>query len=245
MPLPYSTPTIERQGTSSDGALQTNWNKHYNPNLSVKDNDITLVISPKELTDDSSKLGLEEYVKRLDSQKGFQNSAFREIFFHRGVANFQFLQDSGTSSIYPPAQIVFYLHKFSDEIKPCLDKLFLVENSENTLYKIADSAAKWFIDVPDAYHVFIVSYLHDLPLLPKRILLAALSDAEFLTKNKELIRFTGSFLSSSDKRLAQTTANFLLTCCENLGKTLLQEILDNETIPHSKLVKGIVELIGT
>jgi hypothetical protein len=211
----------------------------------VKYNDISFAIYHNELTDDSSKLGLEEYIERLGSQKGLQNQVIRAIFFHRGVANFQFLQDSETSSIHPTPQIVFYLNKFSDEIKPYLDKLFLVDTSEDTLYEIADSVAEWFVDIPYEYHVFIVSYLHNLPLLPKRILLAALSDAEFLTENEELIRFAGFFLKNSDKRLAQTTANFLLTCCGNSGETLLKQILENENIPHSRLVKGIVELIGT
>jgi hypothetical protein len=197
------------------------------------------------LTDDSSKLGLEEYIKRLDSQKGLQNQSIRVIFSHKGGVSFQFSQDSGTSSIYPPPQIDYYLNKFSDEIKSYLDKLFLVDKSEDTLYKIADSIAEWFVDIPDEYHVLIVSYLNNLPLLPKRILLAALSDAEFLTENEELIYFAGSFLKSSDKRLAQTTANFLLTCCKESGKTLLKKTLDNEEIPHSRFVKGIVELIGT
>jgi hypothetical protein len=167
------------------------------------------------------------------------------IFSHKGGVNFQFLQDSGTSSIYPPPQIDYYLNKFSDEIKPSLDKLFTDNENEDILYEICDLVAKWFVDASDEYHSFILSYLHNLPLLSKQILIASLSDAGFLTTSEDLIFCVSLYLRDNNKRLAQMAAIFLLTCGSNLGNMVLRQILDSEDLPHSKFIESIVKLVSS
>ena len=82
-----------------------------------------------------------------------------------------------------------------------------------------------------------------MPKKSSRILLASLNDAEFSTNNENLLRTASSFLESEDKYLAQTATAFLINCGDNLGEKFLQELLDKQELPYSKLIQGMKDLL--
>lgn len=171
-----------------------------------------------------------------------QNEAVRRIFLYRGVANFQYLPEMGTSTL--PSVQFLSPDSIPDEIKKCLDRLYHTQESESALYEVSNSVAEWLIDAPNEYQTFFTRYIQTIPLMSRRILIAALSDAEFSTNNESLLSSVSLFLKSTDKRLAQTAATFLLTCGGTLGKEILGVVLSKEEVPHSQLVKGISELLS-
>lgn len=164
------------------------------------------------------------------------------MFLHRGVANFQYLQEIGTSTL---ASVHFSsLNSIPNEIKEYLVRLSQTQSSESVLYQISNLVAEWLMDAPNEYQTFFAGYIQDIPLINSRILMAALSDAEFSTSNRRLLSSVSSFLKSTDKRLAQTAATFLLTCGGTLGRDFLWQTLSTQELPHSQLVKGISELLS-
>lgn len=100
------------------------------------------------------------------------------------------------------------------------------------------------MDASHEYQTFFAGYIQTVPLKNVRILMAALSDAEFSTDNGSLIASVSSFVKSTDKRLAQTAATFLLTCGGSLGRDFLFQVLATQELPHSRLVRGISELLS-
>lgn len=100
------------------------------------------------------------------------------------------------------------------------------------------------MDAPNEYHTFFAGYIQGIPLVSSRILMAALSDAEFSTINGSLLSSVSSFLKSTDKRLAQTAATFLLTCGGTPGRNFLWQVLSTQELPHSQLIKGISDLLS-
>ncbi len=199
------------------------------------------------LTDDSSSSILEEYIQASINQSLFnkgvlQDEAIRITFRYRSVANFQYLEETGTSTL--PSVHFLPLNKVSYEIVKYLYKLSRPQESEKILYEISNSVAEWLIDAPSEYLDFLANYIKNLPLANARILLAALSNAEFSTSNKSLLSVASVFIRSTDKWLAQTAATFLLTCGGTLGKDVLSEVLSTEEVPHSQLVKGISEILS-
>lgn len=136
------------------------------------------------------------------------------------------------------------LHDFPSEIKKHLNRLSKAQETETNLYEVASSIAEWLIDASNEDQTLLAAYLHKMPLQSSRILMAALSDAEFTTINETLLHSASSFLKSADKRLAQTAATFLITCGETLGKSLLQQALSNQELPHLQLIRGISELLS-
>jgi hypothetical protein len=164
------------------------------------------------------------------------------VFLHRGVANFQYLQEIGTSTL---ASVQFScLNSIPNEIEECLDRLSQTQSSESALYQISNLVAEWLMDAPNEYQTFFAGYIQNIPLMSSRILMAALSDAEFSTGNGSLLSSVSSFLKSTDKRLAQTAATFLLTCGGSLGSNFLLQTLSTQELPHSQLIKGISELLS-
>lgn len=164
------------------------------------------------------------------------------MFLHRGVANFEYLQEIGTSTL---TSVQFLsLNSIPNEIKEYLVELSQTQSSESALYQISNLIAEWLMDAPSEYQTFFARYIQDKPLMSSRLLLAALSDAEFSTSNGSLLSTASSFLKSTDKRLAQTAATFLLTCGGTLGRNFLWQTLSTQELPHSQLVKGISELLS-
>lgn len=143
---------------------------------------------------------------------------------------------------YPSVQLL------PSGIKNYLTKLTHAQKSESDLYKFSDFVAEWLIDAPNEYldecQTFLASYIQVIPPTSSRILLAALSNAEFSNSNESLLTSVSLFLKSSDKRLAQTAAAFLLTCGGALGRDFLFQILSTQELPHSQLIKGIIELLS-
>jgi hypothetical protein len=167
-----------------------------------------------------------------------QNEAVRRIFLHRGIANFQYLQESGTSTL-PSIQ-----NSIPDKIKEYLVKLSHAQESESVLYDLSNLVTEWLMDAPNEHQTFFARYIRDIPLISSRILMATLSDEEFSTSNGNLLSSVSSFLKSTDRRLAQTAATFLLTCGGTLGKDFLWRTFSTQELPHSQLVKGISELLS-
>lgn len=204
-------------------------------------------MSSYQLTDDVSRLSLEEYLQSLFlinqdsiSNEALQHEAISEMFSRKGVAGFQYSRDSGTSTF---SSHYLSLDSFPNDIKEYLDRISINQESESALYEIADLIAEWLIDAPNGYQIIFTAYLQSIPFSSSRILLAALSDADFSTSNEYLINFVSSFIKSNDKRLAQTAATFLLTCGGNLGKIFLSQLLTQE-LPHLQLIQGINKLLG-
>lgn len=100
------------------------------------------------------------------------------------------------------------------------------------------------MDAPNEYQTFFAHYIQGIPSTSARILISALSDAEFSNSNKDLLTSVSLFLRASDKDLAQTAAIFLLTSGDALGRDSLFQILFTEELPHSQLIKGIIELLS-
>ncbi len=130
------------------------------------------------------------------------------------------------------------------QIKEYLSKLSHAQESESNLYEIADLVAEWLMDAPNEYQTFFASYIQGIPPTSARIIIAALNNAEFSNTNESLLASVSFFLKSSDKRLAQTAAAFLLTCGDALGKDFLFQILSTQELPHSQLIRGIIELLS-
>jgi hypothetical protein len=152
------------------------------------------------------------------------------------------LQEIGTSTL---ASVQFSsLSSIPSEIKEYLFRLSKTQPSESSLYQISTLLAEWLMDAPNEYQTFFAGYIQDIPLINSRILMAALSDAEFSTNNRSLLFSINSFLNSTDKRLAQTAATFLITCGGTLGRKFLGQTLSTQELPHSQLVKGISELLS-
>jgi len=227
MPLTLSTDLTGKQETSSAGASQKSYIKRSNLNLSHESQDksnrkiFTLVLSKP--TDDTSSI-LEEFLQDLIHQNlidrsVLQNEAVRRVFLHRGVANFQYLREIGTSTL---ASVQFLsLDSIPNAIKECLVGLSQTQSSESALYQISNLVTEWLMDASNEYQTFLAGYVQGIPLMSSRILMAALSDAEFSTSNGSLLSSVSSFLKSTDKRLAQTAATFLLTCGGTLGRNFL------------------------
>ncbi|PZV12123.1 MAG: hypothetical protein DCF22_13035 [Leptolyngbya sp.] len=199
------------------------------------------------LTDDTSVSILEEYLQASINQISIDrsilhNEAIRRIILQRVVANFQYLQELGTSTL--PSVQFLPLNSIPYKIRECLNKLSGSQESESALYEISNLVAEWLMDAPQEYQNFFAKYIRAIPLMSSRILMAALSDAEFSTNNGSLISSVSSFLKSTDKRLAQTAATFLLTCGGTLGRDFLWQTLSTQELPHSQLVKGISELLS-
>lgn len=190
---------------------------------------------------------LEEYFQASINQisidrRVLQDEAIRRIFLHRGVANFQYLQEIGTSTL--PSVQFLTLNSISHKIKECLGKLSHAQESESNLYEISSLVSEWLVDAPKEYQTFFASYIQAIPPKSARILIADLSNAEFSTNNGSLLASVSSFLKSTDKRLAQTAAAFLLTCGDTLGRDFLFQMLSTQELPHSQLIKGISELLS-
>jgi len=121
-----------------------------------------------------------------------------------------------------PASVQFLsLDSIPNAIKECLVGLSQTQSSESALYQISNLVTEWLIDASNEYQTFLAGYVQGIPLMSSRILMAALSDAEFSTSNGSLLSSVSSFLKSTDKRLAQTAATFLLTCGGTLGRNFL------------------------
>ncbi|NEP61007.1 MAG: hypothetical protein F6K31_29170 [Symploca sp. SIO2G7] len=251
MSLTLSTNLTEKQETSSAGASQKSYNKLSNLNLSheskEKSKRIFFSLALSTLTDDTPVSILEEYFQLSINQISIdkiviQNEAIHRIFLRRGVADFHYLQETGTSTV--PSVQFLTLNSIPSKIREYLSKLSLAQESESNLYEISSLVAEWLMDAPNEYQKFFADYIQNIPLKSDRILIAALSDAEFSTSNESLLASVSTFLKSSDKRLAQTAAVFLLTCGDTLGRDFLFQILSTQELPHSQLIKGISELLS-
>lgn len=250
MLLTHSINSTENQGTSSGGVSQKTYKKLLNPNPSRENKDgfekTYVPLSSYQLTDDVSGLSVEEYLQSLFltnsliSNEAINHEAIREIFSRKGVADFQYLRDSGTSTF---SSRYLHLDSFPNDIEEYLNRISINQESESILYEIADLIAEWLIEAPNEYQIIFTAYLRSIPFSSGRILLAALSDAGFSTSNEYLLNCVSSFIKSEDKRLAQTAATFLLTCGGNLGKILLSQLLTQE-LPHLQLIQGINKLLG-
>lgn len=130
------------------------------------------------------------------------------------------------------------------KIRDCVIKLSQAQESESSLYKISSLVAEWLMDAPNEYQTFFAHYIQNIPSTSARILISALSDAEFSNCNESLLTSVSLFLKSSDKCLAQTAAVFLLTCGDALGKDFLFQILSTQELLHSRLIKGITKLLS-
>jgi hypothetical protein len=247
MPLAPSTDLTEKPGTSSGGVSKMNYKKLSSLSPSSESKDILhRIVHLHQLTDDVSTSVLEEYFQALISKfsisrNALQDEAMRRIFLYGNVASFQYLQDAGTSTSQP---LQLPLCSFPPEIKKYFDRLFVVQESESVLCGIADSIAEWLTDSPKEYQTVFTLYLQKLPLNTSRILIAALSNAEFSTSNENLLSYVSLFLKSTDKNQAQTSATFLLTCGGDLGKNFLQEMLATQELPHLQLVQSISKLLS-
>lgn len=204
-------------------------------------------LSSYQLTDDVSGLSVEECLQSLFltnqsliSNEALQHEAISEIFSRKGVADFQYLRDSGTSTF---SSRYLHLDSFPNDIEEYLNRISINQESESILYEIADLIAEWLIEAPNEYQIIFTAYLRSIPFSSGRILLAALSDADFSTSNEYLLHFVSSFIKSDDKRLAQTAATFLLTCGGKLGRIFLSQLLAQE-LPHLQLIQGINKLLG-
>lgn len=198
-----------------------------------------------QLTGDISTLSSVKHLQSLINQdlinkSALQYEAINRIFSSRGVASFQYLQDSGTATF---SSLSLPMESFPTEMKEYFERISINQESEIILYKTADLIAEWLIDATNGYQTTFAVYLHSIPLANSQILLAALSDAEFSTSNEYLLNCVSSFIKSDDKRLAQTAATFLLTCGGNLGKIFLSQLLTQE-LPHLQLIQGINKLLG-
>jgi hypothetical protein len=241
--------SIENLETSSAGVSRKSYGKPLNPNQlrGGKDNfdKIYLTLSPFQLTGDVSIFSVEEDIQSLINQdsinkEALQHEAISKIFSRKGVAGFQYSRDSGTSTF---SSHYLSIDSFPNDIKEYLDRISINQESESVLYEIADLIAEWLIDAPNGYQIIFTAYLQSIPFSSSRILLSALSDADFSTSNEYLIHFVSSFIKSDDKRLAQTAATFLLTCGGDLGKIFLSQLLTQE-LPHLQLIQGINKLLG-
>ncbi|AFY60411.1 hypothetical protein Syn6312_1229 [Synechococcus sp. PCC 6312] len=207
-----------------------------------------LIFSPT-LTDDKSTT-FERFCQALANQASIsrdllQNEAVRQFFVGRDVAKFQCLQETGTSTS-PSTNFIDFLfpRNISIVIREYLGRLFREQEEEKVLYDISILVAEWLIKASNEYHSLISTYIKNIPLISKRVLLSALSDAEFSTTNELLLSTVSLFLNSTDKRLAQTAAVFLLTCGGTMGKNCLSQALSTQELPHSHLIKGISELLS-
>lgn len=214
--------------------------------FSLSKHERTDILPPTALSSRLNKLKAYVLSKQFSIDKNaFLEEAIREIFSypsHPQLANLEYLKQMRTSTSAP--FIFLALNDFPVEIKECFEKLRVEQESENVLYEIADLIAEWFLDAPYEYQTALAVYLHDIPLKASRILIAALSDASFLTSNSNLLNCVSLFLKNTDKNLAQTAAAFLLTCGGSLGNNLLQKMLETEELPHSQLIQGIRKLLN-
>jgi hypothetical protein len=76
-----------------------------------------------------------------------------------------------------------------------------------------------------------------------RIFLSCLSDAEFFTDYKPLLKLAQNYLKSANKQLAQSAAAFLCFCCGEDGKKRIKSVLKGSEVTHKELVKGMVTTI--
>jgi hypothetical protein len=250
MPLTLSTNLTEKQETFSAGVLQKSYNKlsSLNPLHESKEKSkrILFSLASQTLTDDTSSI-LEEYyqasINHISADRRIlQNEVVRRIFLHKGVASFQYLQETGTST-FSSVQFLT-LNSIPYKVRECFGRISHSQEGENNLYEISSLIAEWLMDASHEYQTFFAGYIQTVPLKNVRILMAALSDAEFSTDNGSLIASVSSFVKSTDKRLAQTAATFLLTCGGSLGRDFLFQVLATQELPHSRLVRGISELLS-
>ena len=119
------------------------------------------------------------------------------------------------------------------------------EESEDTLYEIADAIAEWAADASRFEQTAFAVYSRELPDRGVRILLSALADAEVRLTSETLLYTIASFLGSEDKRLAQAAAVCLLECGGAFGRALLQDKLkDPASLPHVQLIQGVMDLLA-
>lgn len=76
-----------------------------------------------------------------------------------------------------------------------------------------------------------------------RIFLSCLSDAEFYTDYKPLLKLAQKYLKSPNKQLAQSAAAFLYFCCGEEGEKMIETSLKKFDLPYKELVKGMVTTI--
>lgn len=76
-----------------------------------------------------------------------------------------------------------------------------------------------------------------------RIFLSCLSDAEFFTDYKPLLKLAQNYLKSTNKQLAQSAAAFLCFCCGEYGDKMIKVALKRSDVPHKELVEGIINTI--
>lgn len=136
------------------------------------------------------------------------------------------------------------VHDFPAQIKEYLDDLYASGQDEDALYEIAEAIVEWLTDNSDEYQTSLAVELQNMPSIARRILIAALSDAEAQVNSKNLLDTIGLFLESTDKLLAQSSAACLLTCGGFLGKNILQSKLSNNDLPHYQLIQGIMRLFS-
>jgi len=120
------------------------------------------------------------------------------------------------------------------------------EECEDTVYKIADSIAKWMADASGAEQRVLATSFGGLTVRGVRILLSAIADAEVQLRSEHLLHTIAGFLGSEDKRLAQTAGVCLLQCGGGLGGTLLRARLnDPASLPHIQLILGAIHLLSS
>ncbi|MEA5466150.1 hypothetical protein [Leptothoe sp. PORK10 BA2] len=241
MSLTLSTNLTEKQEIFSAGVSQKSYNKlsSLNPLHESKEKSkrILFSLTSLTLTDDTSSIREEYFQASIN-----HDEAVRRIFLHKGVANFQYLQETGTSTF---SSVHFStLNSIPYKVKECFDRISHFQEGENNLYETSSLIAEWLMDAPHEYQTFFAGYIQTIPSKSVRILIAALSDAEFSTDNSSLVASVSSFIKSTDKRLAQTAAAFLLICGGSLGKDFLFQVLATQELPHSQLVRGISKLLS-
>lgn len=108
---------------------------------------------------------------------------------------------------------------------------------EGIAMELADSLDK------DVSHL-TYNYLDGMGDSFKKIFLNCLSDVEFHTDYKPLLKLVQGYLGSDDKGLAQSAAAFLAFCCGDGGKKRIDTELKKSNVPHKNLVKGVVSILG-
>ncbi len=149
-----------------------------------------------------------------------------------------------TSTSTVPVLSFIGLNDFPVQIKEYLDELHASEKDEDSLYEVAEAIVEWLTDNSDEYQTSLAVELQNMPSTARRILIAALSDAEAQVNNRNLLDTIGLFLESTDKLLAQSSAACILTCGGVLGKNILQSKLSTKDLPHSQLIQGIMRLFS-
>ena len=130
------------------------------------------------------------------------------------------------------------------EIRKSFEQLLIDQDNEKVLYEVADKIAEWLVDSSQEFQRVLTLYFSSMSSRAKRILVAALSDAEITINSRALFDSIGLFLESDDKRLAQAAATYLLNSGGILGKNFLKDVLATKVLPHSKLIQGIIKLLN-